>query len=95
MEYACRAPIWNLDTKKSIKTLEAEIKRLTGLNWLVARVEQDRGFVMWELMLPIACGKLKISAQSDICRAEELYGFHVESESDFFMKALKLIEIHK
>lgn len=84
-----------LDTKQDIKIFEAGVKRLTGLNWLVVKVDKERELILWELLLPIACGKLKISAQSNLYDAEEIYGFQVESEPSFYMQALKLIEVKK
>ena len=74
--------------KASIRKLEVEAKKKTGLNWLVTRME--RGLVHWELLLPIRGGKCHFEAQSNLETPLDIYGFHV-LDSKEFMVCLKQI----
>lgn len=74
--------------KASIRRLEGEVKKKTGLNWLVTRM--DENLVHWELLLPIRGGKCHFKAQSNLETPLDIYGFHV-LDSEEFMLCLKQI----
>lgn len=74
--------------KKSIRKLEAEAKKKTGLNWQITKVAET--YVKWELLLPIRGGKCHFEAQSNLETPLDIYGFHV-LDSEEFMVCLKQI----
>lgn len=74
--------------KASIRKLEAEVKKITGLRWLVSSMTEN--LVLWELLLPIRGGKCHFRAQSNLERPLDIYGFQV-LDSEEFMVCLKQI----
>lgn len=74
--------------KASIRKLEAEVKKITGLRWLVSSMTEN--LVLWELLLPIRGGKCHFKAQSNLENPLDIYGFQV-LDSEEFMVCLKQI----
>lgn len=74
--------------KASIRKLEAEVKKITGLRWLVSSMTEN--LVLWELLLPIRGGKCHLKAQSNLETPLDIYGFQV-LDSEEFMACLKQI----
>ena len=74
--------------KASIRMLEAEAKKKTGMNWLISSMTEN--LVLWELLLPIRGGKCHFKAQSNLKNPLDIYGFQV-LDSEEFMVCLKLI----
>ena len=74
--------------KASIRKLEAEAKKKTGMNWLVSSMTEN--LVLWELLLPIRGGKCHFTAQSNLGNPLDIYGFQV-LDSEEFMVCLKQI----
>lgn len=74
--------------KASIRKLEAEAKKTTGLHWLISSMTEN--LVLWELLLPIRGGKCHFKAQSNLETPLDIYGFQV-LDSEEFMTCLKQI----
>ena len=77
--------------EEQIEALEAAVRVSTKLNWQLMEIIDSSNCISWQLLLPLAGERIKVSATSDMQKPDEINNVYFDCQPRLLMDVLRLV----